>query len=57
MSTQDYCTVVFSNVYSDEVLLKIGAILLLYEQEVPEELLTLTSIVISNSSILYTMHL
>ena len=37
---KDYCTVVFSNVYSDEVLLKIGAILpVIYEQEVPEELL------------------
>lgn len=35
-----YCTVVFSNVYSDEVLLKIGAILpVIYEQAVPEELL------------------
>lgn len=35
-----YCTVVFSNVYSDEVFLKIGAILpVIYEQAVPEELL------------------
>lgn len=37
---KDYCTVVFSNVYSDEVLLKISAILpVIYEQAVPEELL------------------
>lgn len=37
---KDYCTVVFSNVYSDEVFLKIGAILpVIYEQAVPEELL------------------
>lgn len=37
---KDYCTVVFSNVYSNEVLLKISAILpIIYEQEVPEELL------------------
>lgn len=37
---KDHCTVVFSNVYSDEVFLKIGAILpVIYEQTVPEELL------------------